>query len=44
MDVFLNFLEMLDTLPVEAVCRAAEKEKEMIENDVACHRQFPVRD
>jgi hypothetical protein len=44
MDMFGKFLEMMDTLPTEAICPAAEREKSMIEDDLVCHRSFPVSD
>lgn len=44
MDLFGNFLEMISSLPTEAVYTATEKEREMIEEDISYHRSFPIRD
>ncbi|HEY1663652.1 MAG TPA: hypothetical protein VGI03_14635 [Verrucomicrobiae bacterium] len=37
-------METIDALPVEAICRVTEKEKEMIEEDISFHRSFPIKD
>ncbi len=44
MDLFGKFLETIEALPIEVICKVTEREKEMIEEDISYHRPFPIKD